>query len=100
MRPGRRCPGRGRRKPPISARGKSFNEAGAKMPRKRPAAWFPSSRCCLCFNEAGAKMPRKSWRRDFRMWPMGWCFNEAGAKMPRKSLREEVQPVLKAMRLQ
>ena len=89
----------------------SFNEAAAKVPRKRAPLGFGCVSTWVSFNEAAAKVPRKTAsaprctpdqaasmkpRQKYRGKPASgvvysrtiWSFNEAAAKVPRKNALE------------
>ena len=61
MRPGLLCPGKGSPTGTACSPSRCFNEAGAVMPRKRPATSASGADSWAGFNEAGAVMPRKSY---------------------------------------
>ena len=83
MRPGQDGPGN----PASTSRSRSgvvsFNEAGARWPRKLARGYSPRATKCWSFNEAGARWPRKLGRGQV-LAEHGLPFNEAGARWPRK----------------
>ena len=91
MRPGHFCPGNSPKALRGRARsGKSFNEAGAFLPRK-PTTASRGAGGGTSFNEAGAFLPRKP-RPPLRAERARGRFNEAGAFLPRKPVDDDDAP--------
>ena len=83
MRPGEYAPEERRWPRGRPSASSSFNEAGARTPRKRSLLLLRLEHGQTRFNEAGARTPRKRPRRRAES-PLDGGFNEAGARTPRK----------------